>query len=349
MVNEIPHDGVGGSADQHEDMPVVSVIIPVFNSEPTLKAAIESAQNQSLRALEILVVDDGSTDGSLNIALNMAQSDRRVRVIPLGRNGGKPRAMNHAMDLVRGRWVAVLDADDTYQPHRLERLAALGDQNGVEMVSDDQNHIDGATGALVTSAFQGYRFTNPVDKTAFLRLANNPHKEFDFGILKTVTRVDFIRKQGLRYHELAALGEDFYYLMEFFVRGGTLWVTDDALYNWTLPFSPSTRRWTTTGHGAWRYDYRRTFPAHNQYVALMQTAGETDMLGMLRRRERRMRQMMHYTDAQQAAEENRLFTALRILALHPSTYPVLLRRIVRRYRRQKRLSAVSRPVSEALN
>ena len=201
----------------------------------------------------------------------------------------------------------------------------------------------------MTTAFQGHRFTNPIGKTEFLQLANNPYKEFDFGILKTVMRTDFIRHHGLRYNELAGLGEDFYYLMEFFVRGGTLWITHEPLYNWTLPFSPSARQWTTTGQGAWRYDYRRTFPAHNQYVALMRSAGETDMLDMLRRRERRMRQMMHYMDAQKAAEEKRPLAALRILALHPATYPVLLRRIVRRYQRQKRLSSEAQTSSQAVN
>jgi succinoglycan biosynthesis protein ExoO len=323
------------------DSPIVSVIIPVFNSAPTLQAAIDSARLQSLHNIEILVVDDASTDQSLQIAQQIAATDNRIRVIPLGQNGGKPRAMNDAINQVRGRWVAVLDADDTFQPQRLERLTALGEQNQVDMVSDDQNHIDGVNGTVVTSAFKGYRFTNPVNRNGFLNLANNPHKEFDFGILKTVTRTDFIRKQGLRYNELAGLGEDFYYLMDFFIHGGTLWVSDEALYNWTLPFSPSTRRWTTTGHGAWRYDFRRTFPAHDQYVARMQSTGETEMLTMLHRRGRRMRQMIHYTDAQKAAEEKRPITAFTILALHPSTYPVLLRRIIGRYQRHKRLAQAS--------
>lgn len=333
----------------NEALPTVSVIIPVFNSASTLKAAVNSVLAQSMGDLEVLVMDDGSTDASLATALDLAESDRRVRVVPMGRNGGKPHALNHAIDLVRGRWVTVLDADDTYHTHRLERLVALGEQHGVDMVADDQNHFDGVAGTLVSTALKGYRFGNPVDKAGFLRLANNPHKEFDAGILKPVTRIDFIRRHGLRHNELAGLGEDFYYLMEFFVRGGTLWVTDEPLYNWTMPFSPSARRWTTTGQGAWRYDYRRTFPAHEQYVGLMRSMGETEMLAMLGRRARRMTQMMHYTDAQRAAEEKRPLAALRILALHPSTYPVLLRRIVGRYRRQRRLSQVSGQISRVLN
>jgi glycosyltransferase involved in cell wall biosynthesis len=315
--------------------PAVSVLIPVFNSQSTLRAAIESAMRQSLRHIEILVVDDGSADGSFAIAREISVTDRRVRAISLGRNHGKPKAMNHALDLVRGDWVAVLDADDTFEPRRLEYLVALGDAHKTDMVADNQNHVDGATGRFVATAFSGSRLRNPIDRPAFVHLASHPHDEFDLGILKTVTRTAFIRKHRLRYNELAGLGEDFYYLMEFFVRGGTLWVSHDALYNWTLPFSPSTRRWTATGHGAWRYDFRRTFPAHNQYVASMTASGQADMLGMLRRRGRRMLQMMHYTDAQKATAEKRHLAALRILVLHPSTYPVLVRRIIRRYLRRR--------------
>jgi succinoglycan biosynthesis protein ExoO len=321
------------TAEVENKTPVVTVVIPVFNSETTLNAAIASVVGQTLHDLELLIVNDGSTDTSLQIAENAAASDMRVRVISMEKNGGKPRALNRCIDLVRGRWIALLDADDTYQPDRLETLIAMGERHGADMVADDQNHIDSVTGKHVTSAFLGYRFANPVDRAAFLRLASYPHKEFDGGILKTITRVDFIRQHGLRYNEQAGLGEDFYYLMEFFMRGGKLWVSDQPLYNWTMPFSTSTRRWTTTAQGAWRYDYRRTFPTHNHYVSSLDKASDSDVLAMLARRGRRMHQMMHYTDAQRAAAEGRKAVALGILARHPSTLPVLMRRIVRRYRR----------------
>jgi succinoglycan biosynthesis protein ExoO len=316
------------------NQPIVSVIISVYNSELTLAAAIESVLGQSLQNLELLIVDDGSIDGSAELARKAADADNRARVIRLEQNGGKPRAMNCAIDMVRGRWVAVLDADDTFHPQRLERLIELGERHGTAMVSDDQNHIDHISGKVVKTAFQGYRFANPVGRGIFVRIARNPHRDFDLGILKTVIRTDFIRRTGLRYNELAGLGEDFYYLLDFFIRGGTVWISHDALYNWTLPFSPSSRQWTTTGYGAWRYDHRRMFPAHNQYVATMKSSAEADMLDMLLERGRRMLQMMYYTDAQKAAAEGRPFEALRILALHPITYPLLLRRILRRYRRE---------------
>nr|WP_294502100.1 glycosyltransferase family 2 protein [uncultured Rhodopila sp.] len=314
--------------------PIVSVIIPVYNSESTLRAAIDSVLGQSLRNLELLVVDDGSADGSAELAQQVAGSDPRARIVRMERNGGKPRAMNRAMDLVRGCWVAVLDADDTFHPQRLERLIELGERHGTAMVSDDQNHIDHISGEIVNTAFQGYRFVNPVGRGGFVRIARDPHKGFDLGILKPVIRTDFIRRTGLRYNELAGLAEDFYYLMEFFISGGTVWICHDTLYNWTLPFSPSSRQWTATGHGAWRYDHRRMLPAHNQYVAAMKSGGVADMLDMLLERGRRTLQMMYYTDAQKAVAEGRRLAALRILARHPETYPLLLRRILGRYRRE---------------
>lgn len=316
--------------------PKVSVVMACYNSAPTLRAAIDSARAQTLREIEIVVLDNCSTDDGRAIAQSIAEADPRVQVVPMAQNEGKPRAINLALPHLRGDWVAILDADDSYHPERLQRLVALGEQHGVAMVADDQHHIDGATGRIVTTAFQGHRFANPVDKAAFLRLATRPYREFDLGILKTVTRADFMRAHALRYREDATLGEDFYFLLEFFCAGGTLWIEHAPLYRWTLPFSPSTRAWTTTGNGAWRYDFRRTLPAHQHFVALMRARGDAAALAMLEQRGRRMRRMIHYTDAQRAAAEGRPTEAARILASHPSTYPILARRVLRRLGRGMR-------------
>jgi glycosyltransferase involved in cell wall biosynthesis len=94
----------------------VSVLIPVFNGARFLAAAIESAAAQTLRALEIIVVDDGSTDGSAEVAKRTG----RARVIEQP-NRGPGAARNRAVAEARGDHLAFLDADDLWKPSKLER------------------------------------------------------------------------------------------------------------------------------------------------------------------------------------------------------------------------------------
>lgn len=113
--------------------PLVTVILPVYNGAGYLGAAIESALTQTYRNLEILVVDDGSTDTSLQIATTYAAKDERIRVIPQP-NGGVAKARNTAIAAARGEFIAPLDADDLWLPDKIARqmacMSAAGDDCG---------------------------------------------------------------------------------------------------------------------------------------------------------------------------------------------------------------------------
>ncbi len=112
---------------------LVTVIIPVYNGAEFLGAAIESAQAQTYRSLEIIIVDDGSTDTSLQIAKEYAAQDERIRVIAQP-NGGVAKARNTAIAAARGEFIAPLDADDLWIPDKIARqmacMLATGDDCG---------------------------------------------------------------------------------------------------------------------------------------------------------------------------------------------------------------------------
>ncbi|MFP5502223.1 MAG: glycosyltransferase family 2 protein [Candidatus Sericytochromatia bacterium] len=106
--------------------PAITVLIPVYNAERTVRAAIESILAQSERDLELLVVDDGSTDGTPAILEALAAKDPRVRLVRQA-NAGIASALNAGLALARGRYVARMDADDLSLPTRLERQRAALD------------------------------------------------------------------------------------------------------------------------------------------------------------------------------------------------------------------------------
>ncbi len=111
--------------------PVVSVVIAAYNRADTLPAAIESVRAQTRADWEIVVGDDASTDDTPRVLRALAAREPRCRWVRLPRNRGAGAARNAAIRLARGPWVAILDADDAWDPEKLERqLAAVESSSG---------------------------------------------------------------------------------------------------------------------------------------------------------------------------------------------------------------------------
>lgn len=96
----------------------VSVIIPVYNSEKWLRECIDSVLSQTIKPVEIIVVNDGSTDKSLELLKN--NYDRLVKILNQ-ENRGAAAARNFAAKVAKGEWLAFLDSDDTWDREKLER------------------------------------------------------------------------------------------------------------------------------------------------------------------------------------------------------------------------------------
>lgn len=99
--------------------PLVSVIVGTYNAGAYLRPAVQSVLDQTYRNLEILIVDDGSTDGSMDTIADL--TDPRLRVLHQ-ENRGRPATLNRAIDEMQGDFYVIQDADDLSVPHRIERL-----------------------------------------------------------------------------------------------------------------------------------------------------------------------------------------------------------------------------------
>ena len=125
--------------------PLVSVGIPFFNAQPYLLDAIRSIFSQTFTNWELILLDDGSTDKSLEIARTI--NDSRIRVFSDGRNKKLAARLNQIIDLARGEYVARMDADDLCSPERIEKQLELFQKNpkldvvGTGMIYLDRNDI----------------------------------------------------------------------------------------------------------------------------------------------------------------------------------------------------------------
>ena len=104
-------------------VPLVTVVIPVFNRERTVVASVESVLRQTYQSIEVIVVDDASTDGSIDTVRSV--SDPRVRLVEAGTNRGAPGARNLGIATATGEFVAFQDSDDEWLPTKLQRQMEL--------------------------------------------------------------------------------------------------------------------------------------------------------------------------------------------------------------------------------
>jgi glycosyltransferase involved in cell wall biosynthesis len=108
-----------------DTFPLVTIGLPVRSAESTLPAALASICAQSFQDWELLVIDDGSADGTAEIVADLARGDDRVRLIADGEQRGLPARLNQLLELARGDLFARMDADDVAYPARLERQVAF--------------------------------------------------------------------------------------------------------------------------------------------------------------------------------------------------------------------------------
>ena len=113
--------------------PLVSVVMPAYNAENYIACAVESVLAQSMGDLELIVLDDGSSDNTAEIVAQIAMRDNRVRLCPNEHNMGTARTRNRGLDLCRGMYAAFLDSDDIWYPKKLEKQLHCMQQTGADL------------------------------------------------------------------------------------------------------------------------------------------------------------------------------------------------------------------------
>lgn len=226
----------GGSGARYKGQgashsPLVSVIIPAFNTEHYVAHAVNSALRQTMSDLEVIVVDDGSTDGTLVKVEGI--TDPRLRVISLAENGGVAAARNRAIDEATGEWVAVLDSDDWFATERLEVLLGVAAETRADMVADDLWFInDGEASPWTTLLAQSDEIITGATEIAPARfvLTNVPGRNMRLGLSQPIIRRDFLEEFKLRYDEALVTHEDFFFYLDCLKHGARFVLFPQAYY-----------------------------------------------------------------------------------------------------------------------
>lgn len=214
-----------------------SVVIPAYNAAAYIEATILSAMQQQGCALEIIVVDDRSTDGTAAIVARMAQDDPRVSLLSLPRNGGPSVARNAGILAARGKWIALLDADDSFVPDRLATLIALGEEKAADMVADNLVLVDQANGSEAPMLPPG-ALTAPcqINLPEFIarNISSPDAPRRNYGFLKPLMRRAFLTRHALRYDENVRFAEDFALYVECLRAGARWWLHPTPMYRYLV-------------------------------------------------------------------------------------------------------------------
>ncbi len=214
----------------------VSVIIPAFNVASCISTAIHSALSQTLRPVEIIVVDDASTDDTASIVETIAIEHHTVRLIKMSVNRGAAAARNVGLNNCSADWIAILDSDDRYLPHRLEYLVAVAEEAQLDLAADNFYNYDVFANQIVNTGLpQGWvGLSLTLDRYEYVRnCMTNMAGAIDLGLLKPILRQSFVERYRLRYREDIRHGEDFFFYLAALVNEAKFAVFPEPHYVYT--------------------------------------------------------------------------------------------------------------------
>lgn len=180
----------------------VSIIVPVYNVENTLERCVRSLMAQTLRSIEIILVNDGSPDRSPEICRQLASEDGRIRVIDKP-NGGVSSARNAGLDAARGKYVMFCDSDDWVEPDWCESMVSLCGSGDMVICEIDRADLKTEHAMWQEDAPRNQILHYPL-------LASSPvNKLYDTSV---------IRQSGLRFREGLYVGEDLCFVLDYLCR-----------------------------------------------------------------------------------------------------------------------------------
>lgn len=220
--------------------PLVSIIVPVFNSGVHLRPCVRSILDQTYENLELILIDDGSTDDSGTICDAFAAEDSRVHVVHQA-NGGIASAQNAGLDIATGELLTFCDNDDLMVPRMLERLVGLIEETGADMSccrwrnvgaslgeAELAKHRDDPFGSSIVfhDAAKAYQMVFSVAVRRILRVELKYFSEANWGKLYRAHLFEGVRFPDGRYAQDVAVA------MTLYERMSTVVSCTDALYYW---------------------------------------------------------------------------------------------------------------------
>ena len=203
--------------------PVISVIIPCFNSEATISKCLKSLQNQTIQKWEALCIDDGCQDNTLSILQSLNKSDPRIKIFSQ-LNSGAAHARSVGISFAKGNFITFIDSDDTVEPKYLESMlfAALSDSK-VDLVVTSMSIVNGGKK-------RSKKYTNAL-LTQQIYLKSILTGKYGWELCGKLYRAELFR-EPLHTPENLSIGEDAFHFIQIVCRVRNVKIIDYSGYNY---------------------------------------------------------------------------------------------------------------------
>jgi len=212
----------------------VSVVMPVYNARDFLAPAIDSVLGQTLREIELICIDDGSTDGSLDILKEYQANDERVRIVT-ETNAGPAIARNNGIRRARGEYIAFLDADDFFEADLLEELYNIAEADALDIAIADYDVYNSRKSRFEkpvypekVDIFKSGKVTSKSDYPDQIFFATNG------SAWNKLFRTSFIQEKQLTFLPDVKLHEDVYFMIGALALAGRIKMVDKVMVHHRL-------------------------------------------------------------------------------------------------------------------
>lgn len=206
---------------------LISIIVPIYNTQKYLAQCLDSVLRQTYGEIEIICLNDGSTDDSLSVLMDYAARDGRIKLIS-HENVGASRARNEMMGIASGEYIMFLDSDDYLEPNAVERALKCIESSGADIAVFDAQDFDDLTGNKIDHSYLRFK---PTEKCREICAVTHPEAIFSF--TSTVCWNKIYRRSFLMENELIFLDfsnhEDVYFSLAALLKAGSVALLDEKL------------------------------------------------------------------------------------------------------------------------
>ena len=216
-----------------EKNPLVSVIVPVYNVEKYLKRCLDSIVNQTYKNIEVICIDDGSPDNSINILREFEKKDNRIKIIRQ-KNMGLSKARNVGIDYSSGKYILFVDSDDCIENNMVELMLKKIEDNKLDLVICGNTYVSADTDIDVVDLKKLEELLpGKVTGEEYFKIVTSKTNLFTATACNKIYKTEMIKNKKIRFPE-GKLYEDLMFSFKYLLTCSSVGIVTEAMYNYFI-------------------------------------------------------------------------------------------------------------------
>ena len=209
------------------ETPIISVIIPIYNTEEDLEECLDCILNQTFKEIEVICINDKSENNYLNILKNYAKEDSRIKIISFNENLGQSAARNEGIKISKGKYIYFIDSDDKIDLNTLEELYNFIEKHAQDMVLFDVVRLEDD----IIKASELHEKSIPQETIIKTNILEHPEFVYDTGIWNKLINSKFLKSNDIKFLN-GRIYEDLLFSMELHCAAKSVGVYPKVKYYW---------------------------------------------------------------------------------------------------------------------